>query len=489
MVQELQGYLLHLDHLSYDALDEEEQEETRRELERSRVEMQTSMQILETRLKRVAAAAAADAGGAGAADAGDGVVGRLRTLSDSAVEAGGRSGFGHGAGFAAMAARGRGGGRGGGGAGHPSRGPSSMASAGGGIGGSGASWGMGRNPYVVSARSLRPSYWLEFPFPWNVVPSDSTDLKAGDVFKITAGSLPKFGGDPADYIPWRSAFLPCVHMTSLDLSLKVMLLMGTLDMTTPQMREIRGSFAGNEDGYQEVISLLESTFGGEHNLLITRQQALLAVPHLQEGNYQGLEMLHIRLRTFLTEWGNAVGKTGEADSLSFFYILMNKLSPAYARKYEDWLRWNQAERGLYSLRAWSGEQLADHRRVAVYSRNIWGQGQMGRGVGGGQWANRGGFGRGQAGRGGGNVWGGRAGAAGGGGGRGAAPGGGAPPGGAPKWGGQHFVAGEDGEAGWQEVEDDFGAPDSAEQHLFGQGGQPSADGRCGYCQGEHLLGR
>ncbi len=84
------------------------------------------------------------------------------------------------------------------------------------------------NTYLVSGQATTAEHWLAFPFPWNVVPPRHSDLMPGDVMKITASALPKFGGQPGDYIPWRSAFLPCVHVTPLDLSLKVMLLMGLL---------------------------------------------------------------------------------------------------------------------------------------------------------------------------------------------------------------------------------------------------------------------
>ena len=95
------------------------------------------------------------------------------------------------------------------------------------------------NTYLVSGQATTAEHWLAFPFPWNVVPPRHSDLMPGDVMKITASALPKFGGQPGDYIPWRSAFLPCVHVTPLDLSLKVMLLMGTLESHTTQMRRSR----------------------------------------------------------------------------------------------------------------------------------------------------------------------------------------------------------------------------------------------------------
>ena len=488
-LEELRGHHIYLRNVHFNLLPVAEAGEAQRALLRRQVELEVSIQILETRRRRgfpsLGASAAAGADGGAGTPHGSGstnsdrpgqdlgpVAGRLRALSTSAATGGG---FGSGGGF-----RGTGANSGslgdvsgvGGGTSESSmdtgRGSGSVGAA----GTSSSPWGTGGNPYLVSGRAQTEEYWLGFPFPWNVVPPRHSDLKPGDVMKITASALPKFGGHPRDYIPWRSAFLPCVHVTTLDLSLKVMLLMGTLESNTAQMREIKGSFVGNELGYRNVITLLESTFGGEHNLLVARQQALLSVPLLREGNYEGLELLHIRLGTFLMEWGNAVGGHSEVDSLAFFHIMMRKLAESYARKYEDWMRKHpHLARGLKSLHVWAGEQLSDHRRVASYQENHWSggpppgdrrgqapplRGRYGGGAGGGGVGGRGA---------GGFPWGNRA-------------------GGAQQQ--QHFF-GEHGneEGGWHEVEEDFGVEEEGHQHFYGE----DAAAVCGYCSEQHLLGR
>ena len=428
------------------------------------------------------------AGGDGsAASGGGGVVEdpttvRLRSLSESAAVG---PGLGLGLG------RGRGGGLLGAGSG----GGGAAVVAPGGSSGGGSSWGGGTagqpaasggnatavgwpmfsgNLFSSNLDPSRPEYWLEFPYPWNVVPPKATDLKPGDVMKITVAHLPKFHGPPEEYAQWRQAFLPCVHSTPIDISLKIMTLMGTLVPQTAQLREIRANFIGNGPGYRATIALLEKTFGGAHNLLVSRQQSLLAVPHLKEGNFAGLEVLHIRLGTFLLEWGGTMGGGGEVNSLAFFHLLMGKLEANFARKFVDWAQQHGTPTDLRSLHAWAGEQLEVHRRVESYSRQLWNLGGMGRGAppvggrvpyqGGGKWGGgRSPFTQGQAG-----------------------PSSGAGPMGAQYKPNTYLY--EQGEDGWHEVEEDFGG-EAAEGHFLHDGGGGQPPSACGLCGEGHPVGR
>ena len=235
------------------------------------------------------------------------------------------------------------------------------------------SWVSEDNPYVPSICRLPASYWHGFPYPWNVQPQRAADLKPGDILKITAAALPKFGGYKEEYVPWRSAFIPCVHVSPIDISLKIMLFMGTMEGRTFRMKEFKKNFVCTPGGYRTGITYLENTFGGEDNLLMTLQQALMNLPLLREGDFVTLELLHIRLSTFLIEWGVSMGGGVEAESLAFFHVLMAKIDPPFSRKYMDWLRRHGERKGLQSLHDWAGEQLEDHRSVETYARCGWGR--------------------------------------------------------------------------------------------------------------------
>ncbi len=319
------------------------------------------------------------------------------------------------------------------------------------------SWVSDDNPYVPSVCRLPATYWQGFPYPWNVQPQRAADLKPGDILKITAAALPKFGGYKEEYVPWRSAFIPCVHVSPIDISLKVMLFMGTMESKTFRMKEFKKNFVCTPGGYRTGITYLENTFGGEDNLLMTRQQALMNLPLLREGDYVTLELLHIRLSTFLIEWGTAMAGGVEAESLAFFHVLMAKIDPPFSRKYMDWLRRHGERKGLQSLHDWAGEQLEDHRSVETYARCGWNREVAGRKPPPPRPTGR-------------------------------------PP---PPWRpGGHLDRAPPpqqalyGGAGWEEVEEDFGSEETPDEHtLLGRENHQAVKRGCPLCQGEHGLGR
>ena len=274
---------------------------------------------------------------------------RLRRLSTSAVGADGGGGFG---------SRSR---LGGGTSGGASRGGSRRT------GGSFSS-GSRRNPFNSNAGKLKDNFYLELPFPWNALPSTEATT-AQEVFKIAAVSLPKFNGTHSGYAAWRNSFVPCVHLTNIDVTHKCLLLRASMEVRTARMREFVDGLVNNEDGYREAILKLEDRYGGDEALLLARQEALLAVPELKEGEYRTVELLHSRLNTFLLEWAGVNGsEMDETESLAFYTLIMSKIEPTYTLRYLDWIRSWDLRKGLHSLHDWLAEQLKDHRAVELYHR-------------------------------------------------------------------------------------------------------------------------
>ncbi len=234
------------------------------------------------------------------------------------------------------------------------------------------------NPYVAEEK-VEESFYLDLPFPWNALPED-TGARVGDVMRLAAVSLPKFNGERKSYIAWRNSFIPCVHLSDIQIRFKVMILRGSIALVNFRMRELYDSIVASPPGYEMVIRELERTYGGEEALLMARQEALLSLPELREGEYHIIETMYTRMSTFLLEWtGYAGGKLDETQSVAFFSILMGRVESSFSRKYFEWVTDNKAEEGLYSFQQWLGEQLAHHRRAERYRRRRFRGGERGSG--------------------------------------------------------------------------------------------------------------
>ncbi len=221
-------------------------------------------------------------------------------------------------------------------------------------------------PYGPGTCELGPEYYLSFPYPWNSVPQEK-DTKVNDILKVTTQSLPKFGGDRRAYITWRNSFIPGVHLAILDVSYKIMLLRNCMLPTNARMREFINSIVGSPEGYRQAICTLEERYGGAAALLMTRQEDLMALPEVREGEFRVVETLHMRLGTFLLEWEGITGAPlSERESLAYYLSLMGKIEPTYARKYLEWTEQAGVTENLRSLHNWLTGELRRHRRVDVY---------------------------------------------------------------------------------------------------------------------------
>ncbi len=228
-------------------------------------------------------------------------------------------------------------------------------------------WTATSNPYVVDPGTLGADYYAAFPYPWNAPPV-RTGGSHGDLLKIATNALVKFDGKRSNYLAWRGSFLPCVHLTTIPVNLKVMLLRSTLDTTSEDMRELASSIVFTAEGYRQAVCILEREYGGDESLLLERQEALLGLPVLREGDHQTLKMMYKRLGSFLNQWTVISGGTlSHAESITFFRQLINRLERNYAHKYIAWARENMRERGLRSFYFWLENQYENHRIMAQYT--------------------------------------------------------------------------------------------------------------------------
>ncbi len=224
-------------------------------------------------------------------------------------------------------------------------------------------------PFAPAMSTLGPEYYLSFPYPWNGVPQQR-EAAANDIVKLSANKLPKFNGDRRVYIAWRSSFIPAVHLTTLDISYKLLLLRSSMETHTRRMKEFVESLMGTPEGYRQAVVTLEERYGGSAALLMTRQEAILTLPDLKAGDFFNLETLHTRLNTYLLEWEGIMGAPmTERETITFYTTLMGKLESAYARQYMTWVDTTGKRENLQAFQMWLAEELRRHRQVDIYERS------------------------------------------------------------------------------------------------------------------------
>ena len=215
--------------------------------------------------------------------------------------------------------------------------------------------------------SQGPAYYMSFPPPWNLLPP-AEDSHLNTMFKIAPQALPKFSGDRRGYLTWRNTFIPCVHLTNIDVRFKAMLLRSSLVPNSARMREFIDSIPGTGPGYRYAITELENRYGGQEAVLMAKQDALLALPMVKEGDYRTIETMQSRLGTFLIEWTNLAGAPiTESESLAFYTMLMGKVDSLYTLKYLAWLQQFGLRKGVQSLYQWLANELKHHRTAETFA--------------------------------------------------------------------------------------------------------------------------
>ena len=233
-------------------------------------------------------------------------------------------------------------------------------------------------PYTPSSCKLGPDYYLSFPYPWDSLP-ESQEANVNSILKVGSQALPRFSGDRRTYVTWRNSFLPGVHLKPIDVSYKIMLLRSCMVPSTARMREFIDSIVGSPEGYRQAVITLEDRYGGSAALLMTRQEALLALPEVKEGEFRLIETLHSRLGTFLLEWEGITGAPlSERESLAYYLSLMGKVEHSYSLKYLEWVENHGLSENLKTFHDWLSGELKRHRRADVYgTQRVRGTGRTG----------------------------------------------------------------------------------------------------------------
>ncbi len=114
---------------------------------------------------------------------------------------------------------------------------------------------------------------------------------------------------------------------------------------------------------------LERRYGGDEALLLAKQEALLALPILREGDFSNVETMYSRLTSFLMEWSTMLkDNMSEAESVAFFTLVMHRFETTYAHKFFEWVEMLGKKKTLSTLKEWLGKQLEVHRSAARFTR-------------------------------------------------------------------------------------------------------------------------
>ena len=150
--------------------------------------------------------------------------------------------------------------------------------------------------------------------------------------------------------------------------------------TNTRMKEFLDSIVDTPEGYRQAVITLEERYGGSAALLLTRQEAMMSLPELREGDFQVVEAMHTRLGTFLLEWRGIVGTPlSERESLAYYMALLGRVEHNYCRKFLEWLEQRGKAENLHAFHEWLAGELKRHRQTEIYGQ--FRTGTLGRGGG------------------------------------------------------------------------------------------------------------
>ena len=225
-------------------------------------------------------------------------------------------------------------------------------------------------PFDPYRREEPNDFYKSLPPPWNVVPSETVG-KGADFWKLLQTGMIHFNGTREGYIPFRSAFLNCVHRMNLNLSYKVMALTSALDMKVPELQELVSMAQHTPEGYRDVICALESEYGGRDRLVAYHIAKLASAPNVKENDKRTLQIISRCLHNYLNTL-EGYGMATEVESSLLFKTIKEKLPKSYFLQYSRDTKINRANKSVQSLLAWIDSVLDDIIEMTdlQYSRSL-----------------------------------------------------------------------------------------------------------------------
>ena len=200
-------------------------------------------------------------------------------------------------------------------------------------------------------------FYDNLPPPWNIRPSTSVD-KTVDFWKLIQTGMIHFDGTRENYLPFRSAFLNCVHRLKVNLSYKVMALSAAMDKTKPELKELMNTAQFTPEGYRSVIVALEREFGGRGRLIQFHIAKLRNVGNVKVDDKRSLQVLSRYMHDYINTLCG-FGLDSEGESTMLFSMIREKIPSSYMMQYNQWSKIQNKVRNLRSLLEWIDSVLDD----------------------------------------------------------------------------------------------------------------------------------
>ena len=210
------------------------------------------------------------------------------------------------------------------------------------------------NPYEQDESD---EFYKQLPVPWNVLPSTVVN-KTTDFWKLLETNMIRFDGSREGYIPFRSAFLNCVHRLNMNMSYKVMALTRSLDKTVPELQELVSMAQHTPEGYRDVICALEREFGGRDRLVQYHIAKLVKAPNIKINDKRSLQVVSRCLHNYLNTL-EGYGLETEVESALLLKTVREKFPNLYLLQYNQYIRTMGLPRSVRTILNWMDSILDD----------------------------------------------------------------------------------------------------------------------------------
>ena len=165
--------------------------------------------------------------------------------------------------------------------------------------------------------------------------------------------VPTFDGDKTKFEEFWGLFQSLVDQSNEPVNLKMARLHQSL--TGIALESIRG-LGVSEPEYKEAKEILESKFGGQRRQLRAYMDQLEKMAQLRSNDVRAFERFADLVRITVVKL-QTEGRQGELGEGTLHSLLVKKLAESQVERYSRWLREQNRERSVVSLKDWLKEEV------------------------------------------------------------------------------------------------------------------------------------